>query len=548
MKKYISAFICFLLSVTLSLTAFPASALAADMTNEEAYNEYVELLNMYMQADPDAPVDIYYLRDQFMNLGSYEYSTEFWLYTEVMAALEQDDYVNANSYASTLLFYAEESQPFGQMMQNADFSKKYSSIRPVEEMMNYICAREEEQNQNSTKASTYYGQCLKFFDARSRYQALRPDPDTLYAEGMECIKNGDFSEALRIAENLQKQGYPKANSLYNVAKARLEAEQNAPETPIPATPVPEAAAPSPEPAVSEPPVSAGDFSLNGQCHKYSVQLSWNAVSGAASYRVYHAVTKGGQRDFKAVTDTQKTTITHTETSRGVNNYYYVEALDQNGSVLKTSDEAKVYVTPNPTPTPKPTWSAWSSWSATNPGAATSARQVEKKTQYRYRTSSTTQQWSAWSDWSAWSNTAVSATDSREVKTQQASVNTTTKQYTYTRWKYYHTTNGAWYYSYAQYTGSGYKAGSGTWQSKTTTSPLTVIKTVDGKKQYDGLWYNETVTDKVTTTTVTQYSYRTRSLQNVTTWSSWSAWQDTSVTASSTREVETRTVYRYRTLK
>lgn len=547
MKKTLSSLLCTLLALMILLGAVPTSALAANMTNEEAYNEYVELLNMYMQADPEAPVDIYFLRDQFIDLGSYECSTEFWLYTEVMIALEQDDFINANSYASTLLFYADENAPFGQLLKNPEFNKTYSSIRPVEEMMSYIRAREEEQKQNSTKASTYYGQCLRFFDARSRFQSLRPDPDALYAEGMECIKNGDFSDALRIAENLQKQGYPKADSLYNVAKARLDMEQAAPETPVPVTPVPETPVPV-EPAATEPPTATGDFTLNGVCHKYSVQLSWTAVSGAASYRVYHAVTRNGQRDFKAVTDTQKTTITHTETSRGVNNYYYVEALDQNGSVLKTSGEAKVYVTPNPTPTPKPTWSAWSSWSATNPGAATSTRQVEKKTQYRYRTSSTSQQWSAWSDWSAWSNTAVSGSDTREVRTQNVNVNTTTKQYTYTRWKYYHTTNGAWYYSYAQFTGSGYQAGSGTWQSKTTTSPLTVIKTVDGKKQYDGLWYNEKVTDKVTTTTVTQYSYRTRTLQNVTTWSNWSSWQDASVSANSTRQVETRTVYRYRTLK
>lgn len=43
---------------------------------------------------------------------------------------------------------------------------------------------------------------------------------------------------------------------------------------------------------------------------------------------------------------------------------------------------------------------------------------------------------------------------------------------------------------------------------------------------------------------TQYRYATRSTQQVTNYGSWSSWGDTSYSNSSTREVQTRTVYRY----
>ena len=43
---------------------------------------------------------------------------------------------------------------------------------------------------------------------------------------------------------------------------------------------------------------------------------------------------------------------------------------------------------------------------------------------------------------------------------------------------------------------------------------------------------------------TQYRYRTRSLENVTDYGSWSKWSDTAYSSSSTRDVETRTMYRY----
>ena len=44
--------------------------------------------------------------------------------------------------------------------------------------------------------------------------------------------------------------------------------------------------------------------------------------------------------------------------------------------------------------------------------------------------------------------------------------------------------------------------------------------------------------------ITQYRYRTRSTQQVANYGSWSSWGDTAYASSSSRQVETRTMYSY----
>ena len=113
----------------------------------------------------------------------------------------------------------------------------------------------------------------------------------------------------------------------------------------------------------------------------------------------------------------------------------------------------------------------------------------------------------WSSWSGWSTTPVSSSSTRQVETKVDTKTTSEKVYKYTRWKYYNTAYNTTYYSYAKYTGPSYKEGSGTWESKTTTKPLGKTKVISGHQQYSGYWYNESVTTKDATTTVTYYRYR-----------------------------------------
>ena len=64
------------------------------------------------------------------------------------------------------------------------------------------------------------------------------------------------------------------------------------------------------------------------------------------------------------------------------------------------------------------------------------------------------------------------------------------------------------FHYMQYTGSQYKAGSGTWEYKTTTEPLAEAGSVSGHTYYQGYWYLASTSQVQTgTQSVTYYRYR-----------------------------------------
>lgn len=237
--------------------------------------------------------------------------------------------------------------------------------------------------------------------------------------------------------------------------------------------------------------------------------------------------------------------------------------------------------------------AWSAWSTSK--APADALQVESRTEYRYRdkdlkTSSSSSlsgytqydhsyTWSNWSSWSAWQDTKVSSNLSENVEQQvnvrTQSVDNYNSPITETRYTYktvYH------YFRYStKYEGpkdSGYTYGSYTYQASGTqyyeyTSDTEYARnsTYDqsGLKAYSR-YYNSTNYNTVwacspyTTQEVanswqetvgynkkTQYSYQTRNKNHTYyfyKWGDWSSWSPEVVNGTDSREVETRTTYRY----
>ena len=199
------------------------------------------------------------------------------------------------------------------------------------------------------------------------------------------------------------------------------------------------------------------------------------------------------------------------------------------------------------------WVTWSSWSTSLASGITSDKYtIQSKTQYSYRDKSTTTSsasslsgWTkydskitSWTSWSAWQNTAVTASTTRQVETKTIAA-------TYkTVWHYNRSTNGSYstyalgYYSKNEYITLDYR--------------LTAKGTVDGRTRYGtygsylkDYWWNESSSQQVVTAAYNQYRYR----DAVYTyyyykWSAYTDWSDTKYTATSTREVKTRTVYRY----
>ena len=221
-----------------------------------------------------------------------------------------------------------------------------------------------------------------------------------------------------------------------------------------------------------------------------------------------------------------------------------------------------------------TWTNWSDWSTTKPENK-AGRTIETKTQYRYQDKETTTSssstmsgwtlydsswsWSSWGDWSSWSPNSQSSSDSKQVETR-------------TEWRYYYfycpvcggrepfqgmsdcgryslsgsNWNEAWF-------PIAYK--NSNWKSYSYTSAKRYTESLgDGKRwNFSTGNLNDTAPGTIDAGGAapvirTAYRYRTRS--QVWTyyfyrWTSWSSWSDTKVTASSTRNVETRTLYRYR---
>ncbi len=216
-------------------------------------------------------------------------------------------------------------------------------------------------------------------------------------------------------------------------------------------------------------------------------------------------------------------------------------------------------TPKPANTPGP----WSSWSTSKPSGN---YDVEQKTQYRYRdketTSSTSSSMSGWTQtgsststgdwggWSGWSSSSVSANDNRQVETRSA-------------YHYYYfvcSNCGAHMHGY----GTCYTWAGGCGQNTIPESSYTTFRSTvpySNTSEFHGTGVNYAYTDyglsfaythsgnQYYVAPETQYRYRERSVTTTyyyERWGNWSAWQDNSVSSSSNRQVETQTVYRYRT--
>lgn len=147
-----------------------------------------------------------------------------------------------------------------------------------------------------------------------------------------------------------------------------------------------------------------------------------------------------------------------------------------------------------------------------------AKQTRTATQYRYRDGS-------WGGWSSWQNSYVGSSATRQVQTRSA---------TYLVFWYNYSTGGC-VDSQARANSLGGYTKIGNWVSSSSVYSYNPYGTGDH------YWSSELGAEgypRVIDGTTTQYSYRDLN------WGGWSSWQNSSVSGSSTRQVETRTVYYY----
>ena len=191
------------------------------------------------------------------------------------------------------------------------------------------------------------------------------------------------------------------------------------------------------------------------------------------------------------------------------------------------------------------YGTWSEWS-TNYVSSSDSRETDSKTQYRYRDMSYTTAYTDWGSWSAWQNAYVASDSLTEVDTRTA--------YHY----YYFVCSSCGVHMHGY--GTCYTWAGGCGANSVPNSSYTVISsTTPYSSAMD--FYGTTVyyinsdngrafayinpSSPHYVSPYAQYRYRTRSTYEEVNYGTWSNWGDTYYDCSSAREVENRTVYRYR---
>lgn len=187
------------------------------------------------------------------------------------------------------------------------------------------------------------------------------------------------------------------------------------------------------------------------------------------------------------------------------------------------------------------YGAWSDWS-TSAVSGSDSRKVETKTQYRYRSISYSTEYTSWSSWSSWSFDRQSTSDLKKEDSR----------YVYGYYYYTCPNCGAHMHGWDIYCptwaggcGKGWITEDMWTQIYSTTSWNDAgLKDWHGTGKYYAYVDGQLVFKWTEGGSGTQYRYATRSTQQVKNYGSWSGWGDTAYSNSSSRQVETRKVYRY----
>lgn len=457
-------------SLLLVLLLLCTSAFASDAgTLDGQFADCTSRLNDYLLNAKDVEVDLDALKSDLDALGNYDGGTAslLSLYTQVLINLRDVRY--AECEAPLYLLKANADKIVMTMLAYPDLY----ALGDIPTLEKYCQARMCEVQGDYAQAFQLYGSITSFYDSMSRATA--------------CY--GRDSVAITTTQQPQ--------------------------------------------TMSAPVQPLGQItSITTRSNNYSITIKWEVSGKFVSYTLYRRCdSKNGE--FEAVTtldaNAEKKYIDY-----GVANAryytYYVEGKDENSNTAQSSysqvwadlkGEASGNKNENKntntntnanandnsnTSSNKNNNTSSSSSNATSNNTNQNTNNVMQNVTVIVPTAAPVQ----WSAWSEWSTTPVSSSATREIETKLEYEPIYVTKYHYRHWKYYNVSAKTYWYSYAEYTGSDYKSGSGKWEYKTTTTPLEKDKVVDGRQQYKGYWYlYDTTNEQDGTKTITYYRYRDR---------------------------------------
>lgn len=151
---------------------------AVGLSKEERYHSAIAELEKYLN-DEDG-VSLYAIHNVFSELGSYEFSTAFSIYTDILLQIEDNNYTNTALWLRQI----KRNSAFDTFLQE-------SSYGTLEEFESYVHGREAEYNKDISTAITYYEASISFMDSMERIFSLEESVlEQKYQEGLLLYNQG----------------------------------------------------------------------------------------------------------------------------------------------------------------------------------------------------------------------------------------------------------------------------------------------------------------------------------------------------------------------
>ena len=150
-------------------------------------------------------------------------------------------------------------------------------------------------------------------DKRVTWENLYPEIATVDSNGLITCHDEGYAE---FVLNLERQEYDGSYVLMGMTRLGIQVSNDS--RILPGLPI------------LAPEVKVSNVASSGK-----IKLSWDAVDGAAKYKIYRATSKNGT--YKLLSTTTKTSLTNTSVEAGEQYYYYVIAVSSDGKQSEKSN-------------------------------------------------------------------------------------------------------------------------------------------------------------------------------------------------------------------
>jgi len=185
MKKLL----CAVLAVILLL-----SCGAFALTKNEIYTAAVDSFTEYLNDNDSVSLDTLYTN--FASLGTYEWSMQFMLYTDILRSVQNGSYARVSTYLTVL----RSNEDFCAFLEE---QSKKSKVGSVDELEAYVNANKALGQGDSAAALQYFMSCPNFLDSTARILSIESSfLQEKYEKAGALFEEGKYEEAAALFREL----------------------------------------------------------------------------------------------------------------------------------------------------------------------------------------------------------------------------------------------------------------------------------------------------------------------------------------------------------